>query len=76
MKWNYREKAEIRGGGEGGSKRCANSIGANSAGAAMVAAGAETKAGSGSTKITADVREEGLAWEQDIAQSVSPPVPW
>ena len=62
----------MRGGGEGGSNKCANSIGAKSAGAANAMAGSETEVGSGSTKITADVMDGALSCEQDIAHWLNP----
>jgi hypothetical protein len=65
-----------RGGGEGGSNKCANSVGAKLAGPAMASAGWETAVGSGRTKITAVVSEEALSCEQDIAQAVIPFPAW
>jgi len=68
----YKENRAIRGGGEGGSNDCANSVGDTEAGPAMTLAGTEMATGSGSTKITVVVRNELLSSEQDIEQLVRP----
>ena len=65
---NYREKKTTRGGGESGSNDWTNSVAAKLKGAAMAWAGWEMIAASGSRKITADVREGLLSWQQDIEQ--------
>lgn len=72
----YREKCDVRGGGESGSYDGTNAVGAKVVGAAKAWAGSEIVAGTGSTKITAVVTEELLSWPQDMKQFTIPLSSW
>src|SRR5208283_3656499 len=73
---DYREKGEVRGGGEGGAINCEDSVGAKFPPAIVASQGWSIVVGSGITKIAGVVRLWILSSQQAIEQLAIPVLRW